>query len=426
MPPPRVRNDWDVIPSPLAQNTHNPIREIVENLHLEPNSDKPMIALSIGDPTVFGNLGPPPEAVRAVADALEAGRCHGYAPATGHEAARAAVARYVLPPVAGRDVVLCSGCSGALDMALAALAGPGRHVLVPCPGFPLYRTLLEGLGAVARPYELRPERGWEADLEDLARKMDADCAALVVCNPSNPCGSVMSRAHLRALLRLAAARRVPIIADEVYERMSFARPFNSLAALSRDVPVLACGGLAKRFLAPGWRVGWVIMHDRGDVLERAGVRAALQRLAQRTLGCTSLVQAALPAILGADHSKFFQDTLDTLQRHACAAHAALSVVPGLAPVMPQGAMYMMVGVSLERFPALRSERHFVERLVAEESVFLLPGQCFDYPSYVRLVLTAPEDMLLEACARIAAFCTRYYLLKSCDDTEEEAQARAEA
>ena len=165
------------------------------------------------------------------------------------------------------------GASQALSLALGAVANPGANVLLPKPGFPLYQTLCEYYGLEVRHYELRPERGWEADLRHVAALADARTAAIVVCNPSNPTGAVFSADHLRAMLAVAAAAGAVVIADEVYadivwgEGASFTpmvRPVSSVAvtlrmltrrgqaALSEDVPVLSVGALSKRWLVPGW------------------------------------------------------------------------------------------------------------------------------------------------------------------------------
>lgn len=76
--------------------------------------------------------------------------------------------------------------------------------------------------------------------------------------------------------------------------------------------------------------------------------------------------------------------------------------------MPDGAMYMMIGIDIERFPEYEDELQFVQALVKEQSVFCLPGQCFDYPNYMRIVLTVPEDMIWESCTRIADFCHKHF------------------
>lgn len=76
--------------------------------------------------------------------------------------------------------------------------------------------------------------------------------------------------------------------------------------------------------------------------------------------------------------------------------------------MPDGAMYMMIGINIENFPDYENDLEFVQGLVKEQSVFCLPGQCFDYPNYMRIVLTVPEELIWESCIRIADFCNKHF------------------
>ena len=87
--------EWDVHASSLAQNTFNPIRNILETMNIQPHPDKPMISLSIGDPTTFGNLNPSSNAITAITEALQSGKYNGYAPSAGYKEAREAVATHV-------------------------------------------------------------------------------------------------------------------------------------------------------------------------------------------------------------------------------------------------------------------------------------------------------------------------------------------
>lgn len=96
------------------------------------------------------------------------------------------------------------------------------------------------------------------------------------------------------------------------------------------------------------------------------------------------------------------------QKHATLAFGLLNRVPGLRPIRPDGAMYMMIGIDVAHFGAYDDDLEFVQALVHEQSVFCLPGRCFDYPNYMRIVLTVPEEMIVEACARIAEFCAQHY------------------
>ncbi|XP_032794193.1 tyrosine aminotransferase isoform X1 [Daphnia magna] len=408
----KSRRSWSVTASDLARNTFNPIRTVVESMKLTPNPEKPMIALSIGDPTIFGNLCPSEEIVEAVVESVRSMKYNGYAPSTGYEEARNVVASYVSVPgatVEAKDIILCSGCSCALDLCISVLANPGQNILVPRPGFPLYRTLAEGLGIRTKFYDLKPENGWEVDLEQLEAQIDDQTAAIVLNNPSNPCGSVYSRSHLNAILQVAARNFVPIIADEIYDYFVFpGHEFHPLASLTNEVPILTCGGLTKRYLIPGWRMGWIVVHDRNEALS-SEVRKGLQSLSQRIIGSSTILQGALSRILTQTPPEFFQSTIAQVYDNARLAHQLLSGLPGMRPIMPSGAMYMMVGVDMTNFPEFENDLQFVERMVTEESVFCLPGRCFDYPNYFRIVLTVPELQLREACHRISQFCTAHYV-----------------
>ncbi|CAH1396524.1 unnamed protein product [Nezara viridula] len=406
-------DEWRIRASAMARKSDNPIRQLVEGLKLEPHPGKPMIALSIGDPTIFGNLKPPSEVLDALIESVSSQRYNGYAPSAGHEEARAAVANYSSHSdlqIKPKDVILCSGCSSALDICVAVIADPGKNILIPSPGFPLYKTLIEGLGIEARYYKLQEKFDWEIDLKDLERNIDESTAAIIVNNPSNPCGSVYSKEHLISILEIAKKYHLPIIADEIYEHLVFeGEKFIPMASLSDEVPILSCSGLTKRFLIPGWRMGWVIIHDKNEIFDKQ-IRGGLQKLTQRTIGSSTLIQGALPHILSKTPEKFYTDTISVIQRNAQLVYKNLSQIEGLKPIMPRGAMYMMVRIDLDKFPSFNNGLDFVTKLVSEESCFCLPGECFNAPGYVRLTLSPPGEMLQEACTRIAAFCKQHCVL----------------
>ncbi|KAF2355837.1 Tyrosine/nicotianamine aminotransferase [Trinorchestia longiramus] len=400
------RENWNVRASNFSKKTFNPIRNIVENMKITPHPDKSMIALSIGDPTVFGNLKPAESVVQAVIDSVKSGKNNGYASATGTQQAKEAIATYMScpgAPVDAQDVIICSGCSCSLDLCISAICYHGSSIIVPKPGFPLYTTLAKGYGVTSKYYNLLPEKNWLIDLEHLESLIDDSTAAIVVNNPSNPCGSVYPKNHLRDIANIAVKHKVPIIADEIYDNFVFeGQEYHPIASVHPELPVLACGGLTKRFLVPGWRTGWIAIHDRGGVLQE--ISSALRVLSQRIIGSNTIVQGALPAILHHTPQTFFDDTLKQIQINAKISFEAIKNIPGLSPIRPQGAMYMMVRFKIEEFPDFSSDLEFVEAMVAEESVFCLPGRCFDVPNYFRIVLTVPEETMREACKRMEAFC----------------------
>lgn len=406
-----VSRQWGVIPASfMAKHTDNPIRKIVDGMKLTPNPDQDLIALSIGDPTTFNNL-PLDELIEdAVVESLKSRKRNGYAPSVGYEDTRAAIAAHFTRPEApltARDIILASGCSGAIDLAISVLTNRGQNILLPRPGFSLYRTLALSLGIEVRYYNLIPERGWEVDLDDLAAHADDDTSCIIFNNPSNPCGSVYCRRHLREILRVAERLRLPIIADEIYADFVFPdHPFIPIASLTTEVPILTCGGLTKKYLVPGWRMGWIMIHDRHNAFHE--VRHGLIMLSQRILGPNTIIQGAVKTILNSTPQQFFDSSISLVQRNAEQFYKAMSDIKGLKPVMPAGAMYMMVGIEMECFPEFDSDVEFTQSLVSDQSVFCLPAQCFQCPNYFRVVLTVPEDKLREASRRIAEFCSRHY------------------
>jgi len=406
----RTEKKWNVKSSKTATNTVNPIRRLVDSITAKPNPDKKVITLSLGDPTVFGNFEPPEEAIVAIENAVRSGKYNGYGPSFGFKEAREAVAEFVSAqnsPVTSNDIYLSCGCSDALNMAITVLADAGDNILIPRPGFSIYKTYCQSMGIESRLYNCLPHKSWEIDLDSLSSLVDDKTKAIIIVNPSNPCGSNFSRQHILDIIAAAEKYKIPIIADEIYADMVFkGHTFHSCASLSTNVPVIQCGGMAKRFLLPGWRLGWVVVHDRQDIFG-SNVRMGLLNLSQRILGPCTLVQAALPAILKTPKS-FHETTMEKLEKNADLIYKKLEKIPGLNPVRPSGAMYMMVGFEAEKFPQIENDLDFCSKLITEQSVVCLPAKCFEMPNYFRLVITVPGNLLDEAGSRISEFCTKYY------------------
>lgn len=87
--------------------------------------------------------------------------------------------------------------------------------------------------------------------------------------------------------------------------------FHSISSLSEKVPILSCGGLTKRFLVPGWRIGWIIVHDRNNVLK--DIRFGLGNISGRILSCNTIIQGALPTILKETPQEFFDEAVKMLK-----------------------------------------------------------------------------------------------------------------
>lgn len=475
---------WKVKASEAATNTSNPIREVIETMNLAENPNKKVIPLSIGDPTIFGNLKPSKEILDAIQRSNSSGKYYGYQTAAGLEAARVAVAEYHFKCTGNRikhqDVILASGCSHALDLCICVLARRNQNILIPRPGFPLYKTLTSVYGIQYKQYNLLADNNWSIDLKHLESLIDKDTAAIVINNPSNPCGSVFSEEHLKEILSLAERHRLPIISDEIYDKFVFSPahyressnttsnienrqpiracimsndadnndddngdvklimrhdtngtnhghtsltdqycyvPFISLSELSDTVPILTCGGISKTCLIPGLRLGWIIINDKANNFD-SSVRLGLGRLTQRLMGPNSLIQGALQDILTNVPEKFYTRTMDFIFKNARLCYERLKQIYGLSPYMPQGSMYLMVKFNPKVLPNIDGDRDFTSKLMNEESVLVLPGSCFDFPNFFRICLTVPTDVMEEALNRIEEFCARHAISQTTETISE--------
>mmetsp|Transcript_87972 Transcript_87972/g.172084 ORF Transcript_87972/g.172084 Transcript_87972/m.172084 type:complete len:412 (-) Transcript_87972:164-1399(-) len=406
-------------PSVRSNRTFNPIRHIVDNLKPPSDHPKKLLNLALGDPTVHGNLTVPSVVTEAIQDLLVSNTANGYLPSVGLGAARKSVAQYSSVegfPVDENDVILASGCSGAIELVLGALVDEGDNILVPKPGFPLYQVITQSLGGSVKQYPLKPEESWNCDVEAMDSMVDSKTKAIVISNPSNPCGSNFSVDHLKAIAAVARKHNLLIIADEIYSDLVYSGKFNPMHVYSEDVPVISVGGIAKAFVVPGWRVGWLVIHDKGTG-RLNDLSVGIRNLTQLILGANSLIQGTLPRILcptpgSADDvalKAFNARYVDVLRENAQVIKTSLEGFSALSPVEPQGAMYAMVGINMDHFDPvdISDDAIFASKLLQEENLFVLPGKCFNSDNYVRLVMCCPREMIQDACDRLKAFCSRH-------------------
>lgn len=159
------------------------------------------------------------------------------------------------------------------------LANSGQNILIPKPGFPIYKTLTSVYGVAYKQYNLIASQNWSIDFDHLESLIDSETVAIVINNPSNPCGSVFSKDELLKILSVAERYCLPIIADEIYDKFVFDNinnnedecqtPFIALSSLTKTVPILTCGGISKTCLIPGLRLGWIIINDQCKIFDQS-------------------------------------------------------------------------------------------------------------------------------------------------------------
>jgi alanine-synthesizing transaminase len=366
------------------------IRNIVAEARKIEAAGRKVRYLNIGDPIPFG-FRTPPHLVEAVARAMRDGH-NGYTASVGIASAREAVAEECTGrgmPVSADRVVLTSGTSEGIELALGALADAGDEVLVPTPTYPLYTAVLAKIGARAVYYRTDPDRDWLPDLDDVKRLMSPATRALVIIDPNNPTGALYPEATRRALIDLADRASVPILADEVYSDLGFDGPTRLMGSLAPDAPIITFSSLSKAYLAPGWRAGWLAV-GRSDRLDDA--LGAIKKLADGRLCSPGPMQFAIEEALRGDRSHQ-QQFVRELRVRADLTMSRLETIPGIRCVRPQAAFYAMPGVAL---PAGKTDEDFVLGLLRSTGILCVYGSGFGLPAnqgFFRIVFLASLDEL---------------------------------
>lgn len=394
--------------APRASNIEYAIRDVVvPALELE-NQGHEILKLNIGDPIAYPGLPTPQHMVDAYIQALQEGK-NGYSHSYGLPELRSAIARdetrkgWDAKP---SDVYVCHGVTEALQILFASVLTEGDKVLAPGPHYPPYMAYPQMYGAQTVEYKLQPNNGWKIDLEDIEAKMDSSVRLLVLINPNNPCGSVAGQEEIEQLL--AIARKWPncmIVADEIYDGLDFTGLQRSVASLSNDVPVISLNGVSKVYYAPGWRIGYLSIHDPNQRL--LNVRDGIERMLRSRLCASTPAQYGYLCGLESDRSwmKAYAEKV-VEQRDVCVER--ISRIEGLEVQSSGGAFYMFVRLLDEKWA--NDDKQFVLDLLHEEHVLVVHGSGFSPQlgkGHFRLVYLPDVEVLNEAFNRIESFLQRH-------------------
>jgi len=337
------------------------------------------INLSIGQPDFAM-----PEAARAAAKAaIDAGR-NGYTPTQGIGPLRERLEARARDETgqAGRRLLVTSGTSGGLVLALMALVDPGDEVIVFEPAFVMYRPLVEFLGGRVVAIDTAPE--FTVDLDRVATAITPRTKVILLNTPANPTGVVASADTVRDLAALADRHGVTIVSDELYRTLCYDAPFASPALHSERVVVL--DGFSKSHAMTGWRVGW--MHGPAEVIDACAMIQQYTFVCAPQVGQWAAVEALeCPMDLPLAECRRKRDKLVAGLRD----HYDFQV--------PGGAFYLY-----PRAPG-GSGKAFAERAVAEERLIVVPGTVFgSADTHFRIAYTTDDATLdrgIEALLRLA-------------------------
>ena len=220
---------------------------------------KRIIHLEIGEP----DFDTPEHIKTAAKQALDAGATH-YGPSAGLPELREAIAKHIGEtrgvPVSPDEVVVTPGAKPIMFFTIMALVGEGDEAIYPNPGFPIYESGIRFVGGVPVPIPLREETGFGFDMAELERRVSSRTKLIIINSPENPTGGVLERAQIERIAAIAAERRIPVLADEIYRQFLYDGEFQSIMSLPgmREHTILLAG-FSKSYAMPGWRLGYGVM-----------------------------------------------------------------------------------------------------------------------------------------------------------------------
>jgi aspartate aminotransferase/aminotransferase len=290
-------------------------------------------------------------------------------------------------------VMASHGGVNAINSTIFALIDRGDEVLVPDPGWPNYRQILNLVGGVSVLYPMSVENGYLPDPEALERLITPKTKMIITCNPGNPTGAVWPEATVKAILDLAKKHDLFVLSDEIYEELVFDGVHVPAATFDDDGRVITISGFSKTYAMTGWRLGWAI----ADV----SLIQMINKMLEPLISCPSSVsqQAGIAALTGTQQPV---EVMCNAYRKRRDLAAEILEPAGLLPVRPQGAFYALVDL---RETGMNG-RDLAMALLKEKRVATAPGDTFGKvlaEGFVRISLASSDEDVAEGCRRLIAF-----------------------
>jgi len=317
----------------------------------------------------------------------------GYGQTNGAPELRATLASYY-PNCTDDNIIVTNGSAEANFVAFWSLLEPGDEVAMMLPNYQLLYGLTRSLGAVVKPFHLREDLNWAPDLDELESRLSDKTRVIVVCNPNNPTGSILSREHMDRIVELARERNCYILTDEIYagSELDGVETTSFLALYEKTI---VASGLAKSLSHPGLRIGWLA--GPRDVIAKAWHHHDYTSISTGIIS-----QYVANVILQPEkRQQILERGRDLLRINVpivqqwVEAHAEnFRLIP------PRAGGMAFIGYNL----AINSSV-LVTRLRQEKSVLIVAGDCFGMDNYLRLGIGGQTQELIEGLELIDEFLT---------------------
>ncbi|MFS2224238.1 pyridoxal phosphate-dependent aminotransferase [Pantoea sp. B65] len=364
-----------------------------------------VVGLSTGEP----DFPTPEHATEAAYAAARAGDTR-YPPTDGTPALRAAIQRKFK-----RDnnldydisqILTAGGAKQIIFNAILATINPGDEVVIPSPSWISYADIVKFAGGIPVPVACPQENGFKPYPADLDAAITPKTKWLLLNYPSNPTGSVATRAEMQAIAEVMLRHpQVWIMTDDIYEHLIYdGVTFYTLAEVEPRLfdRVLTVNGVSKAYSMTGWRLGFC-----GGPKDL--IKAMSNVNTQNSGGVTTLTQAAAVAVLDGPQD-LLKERAEIYRQRRDYVLERLTSIDGLSCHKPQGAFYLFVNIAafIGKTSAggrpITNDADFVMALIEEKHVVTVQGAAYGMSPYFRLSYATSMEMLHEGCDRIAAFC----------------------
>jgi len=352
-----------------------------------------IIHLEIGEP----DFDTPRHIVEAGKQALDQGWTH-YGPTQGLPELREAIASYICRTrgirVGAEHVCVVPGGKPIIFFPLMALLEPGDEVIYPNPGFPIYESMINFLGAKPVPIPLVEDRGFSFDLNVLKDSLSPKTKMLILNSPHNPTGGVIPAADVRAIADMVRDRDLMILSDEIYTRIYFEEEPLSITTLPGMLEkTIILDGFSKTYAMTGWRLGYGVMPT--------WLVDPVNKLMVNSNSCTaSFTQRAGIAALNGPQDDV-KKMVEEFRKRRDAFCAGLNTLPGFRCAIPGGAFYAFPNVQGTGWKS----KDLADALLQKAGVACLSGTAFgEYgDGYLRFSIANSYEKLMDAVERIRKF-----------------------
>jgi len=378
------------------------IREIVTPAAELERQGKRLINLNIGDPNKWDFS--TPEYFKAALQEAVHKVDNGYGDSQGSLELREAIVQRENEKhgaeIKAKDVFVTNGVSEAASVLMGVFLEPGDEMLVPGPGYPSYTQYIKYFGGIPVAYRQIEEEGWQPDIDMIRKRITERTKAIIVINPNNPTGAVYPEKSIKEIGNIAAEHDIPLISDEVYDKITFDGKFYSVSRLPSDVSRIILNGFSKVNLMPGWRVGYGYYMDESNSLNE--IFEGMMRLLRLRICPNVPCQWAAKASLQGPQDYIAE--MDTkLKERASYTYKRLNEIPGISVVKAKGSMFMFPKVELTKW---KNDLEFVLDLMKESGVVVVNGSgfCSEFgQSHFRTITLPPIDVLEEAYDKLERF-----------------------